>query len=201
MPHGFAPVRGGSPAEYRVVAGSGAHHVLWVRGPAEAVSFDALSWEGFMKRRRIAAVVLGSIAAVALVASGSGASEETPLKRIMGENFAGLQVILKALITSNYGDAISSLDIIHDHAVELTKEVPDSAKGDRDHYLADAYLLQTHAADLKGILELLIEHDKATTSRTGLSADQLRDAAAAHYGGMVITCVNCHNRLGERGSQ
>jgi hypothetical protein len=154
-----------------------------------------------MTRRRIAAVVLGVIATVALVASGSASSEETPIKRIMGENFVGLQTILKALITSNYRDVTSSIDIIHAHAVELTQTVPESAKDDGDRFLADAYNLQTHAADLKAILELLIEHDRATAGQKELHTDQLREAAAAHYGGMVITCVTCHNRLGQRSVQ
>jgi hypothetical protein len=154
-----------------------------------------------MKRRRIAAVVLGGIAAVGLVASGSAVSEETPLKRIMGENFAGLQTILMALITSNYRDVPISVDIIRAHAVELTQKVPDSAKDNRDRFLADAYNLQTHAADLKSILELLIEHDEATVSQQGLDTDQLRESAAAHYGGMVMTCVTCHNRLGQQSVQ
>jgi hypothetical protein len=124
-------------------------------------------------------------------------AEEASLKRLMGENFIGLQNILVGLITSSYGAVPGQVDIIYDHATELTKAVPDSAKKDRDRFLTYAFSLQGHASDLKSIIEVLIEHDKASGGRD-LPTDQLREAAAAHYGGIVTTCVSCHNRFRRR---
>jgi len=148
-------------------------------------------------RGRIAAVVLGGIAAAVLCAAGAAVAKEASLKRLMGDNFIGLQNILVGLITSSYGGIPSQVEIIYDHATELTKSVPDSAKADRDRFLTYAFSLQGHASDLKSIVELLIEHDKASGGRD-LPTDQLREAAAAHYGGIVTTCVACHNRFRRR---
>jgi hypothetical protein len=148
-------------------------------------------------RGRIAVVVLGGLAAAVLGAAGAAVAEEASLKRLMGENFIGLQNILVGLITSSYGAVPGQVDIIYDHATELTKAVPDSAKKDRDRFLTYAFSLQGHASDLKSIIEVLIEHDKASGGRD-LPTDQLREAAAAHYGGIVTTCVSCHNRFRRR---
>lgn len=151
-----------------------------------------------MRRGRIAAVVFGVVATVALGGSGFAAAKEASLKELMAENFAGLQNILFALISSNYAAVPSQVDVIQDHATHLTHTVPDSAKQNRDQFLAYAYSLKAHASDLKTIAELLIEHDKAKPSGDVLPMDQLREAAAAHYGGMVTMCVACHNRFRQR---
>jgi len=151
-----------------------------------------------MTRGRFAAVVFGIVATAAFCGSGFAVAKEASLKELMGENFAGLQNILYALITSNYAAVPSQVDVIHDHAAKLTHTVPDSAKQNRDQFLAYAYNLKAHAADLKSIAEVLIEHDKARPSGDVLPMDQLREAAAAHYGGMVTMCVACHNRFRQR---
>ena len=151
-----------------------------------------------MRRGRIAAVVFGVVATVALCGSGFAVAKEASLKELMGENFAGLQNILYALIKSNYAAVPSQVEIIQDHADKLTHTVPDSAKQNRDQFLAYAYSLKAHASDLKSISEMLIEHDKARPSGEVLPMDQLREAAAAHYGGMVTMCVACHNRFRQR---
>ena len=145
-----------------------------------------------MKRARIAAAALGLfVAGLAGAASVAGAKEQT-LKELMGENFAGLQTILSSLITSNYSAVPSQVKLIHDHATALTKMVPANAQADRDRFLSYAYELRTHADDLETISRVLIEHDKG---KEQLVTDQLREAAAAHYGGMVMMCVACHNRF------
>jgi hypothetical protein len=151
-----------------------------------------------MRRGRIAAVVFGVVASAALCGSGFAVAKEASLKELMGENFAGLQNILFALITSNYAAVPGQVDVIRDHAEQLTHKVPDTAKQNRDQFLSYAYSLKAHAADLKSISEALIEHDKATPSGAVLPMDQLREAAAAHYGGMVTMCVACHNRFRQR---
>ena len=151
-----------------------------------------------MRRGRIAAVVFGVVATVALVGSGFAVAKEASIKELMGENFAGLQNILYALITSNYTAVPSQVAVIQDHAAQLTHTIPDSAKQNRDQFLAYAYSLKAHATDLETIAKLLIEHDKAKRSGDVLPMDQLREAAAAHYGGMVTMCVACHNRFRQR---
>jgi len=151
-----------------------------------------------MRRGRIAAAALGVLATTALCESGLALAKEATLKELMGENFAGLQNILFALITSNYAAVPGQVGVIHEHAEQLTNRIPDSAKQNRDQFLAYAYNLKAHAADLKSIAELLVEHDKATPKGGLQPNDQLREAAAAHYGGMVTMCVSCHNRFRQR---
>ena len=117
------------------------------------------------------------------------------MKKFMGDNFAGLQVILGALITSNYTGLPARIGVIHDHATDLTQTVPETIKEDRGQFMIYAYSLQGHTADLKSIVEMLIEMDAAEKSKGELAQNQLREAAAAHYGGIVTTCVACHNRF------
>jgi cytochrome c556 len=145
-----------------------------------------------MKRARIAAAaVVLAVAGLSGAAGVAGAKEQT-LKQLMGENFAGLQQILISLITSNYTGVPAQLKLIHDHATALTQMVPANAQSDRDRFLSYAYELRTHADDLGTITEALIAHDQG---KAQLATDELREAAAAHYGGMVTMCVACHNRF------
>jgi hypothetical protein len=148
-----------------------------------------------VSRGRISAVILGSIAAAALGLASLSFAKEAPLKQIMGENFAGLQNVLVGLITANYAAIPDQVTIIHDHAVELTQSVPENAEHDRARFLAYAYNLQGHATDLKSIVQELMVHDAAIEGEGRMVPDQLREAAAAHYGGMVTMCVSCHNRF------
>ncbi len=43
--------------------------------------------------------------------------------------------------------------------------------------------------------EELMVHDASATGNEQVVPDHLREAAAAHYGGMVTMCVACHNRF------
>jgi len=117
-----------------------------------------------------------------------------PIKQLMGENFAGLQKILIALITSNYASVPAQADVIHEHAVELAQLAPETPSADRQEFLSYAYNLDAHARDMKSIVELLIKHDEER-NKSDIGATQLRGALAAHYGGMVTMCVACHNRF------
>jgi hypothetical protein len=146
-------------------------------------------------RGRITGVVLGIIAAAGLGASSFAADKEIPIKQLMGENFAQLQIILSSLIVSKYTGLPERISLIHDHASDLARSVPESITKDRDRFLIYAYSLQGHAADLKSIIEALIKIDAASASKGEVEENQLREAAAAHYGGMVTTCVACHNRF------
>jgi cytochrome c556 len=145
-----------------------------------------------MKRARIAAAALGLFVAALGGAASVAAAKEQTLKELMGENFAGLQTILVSLITSNYASVPAQVKLIHDHATALTKTVPAVAQTDHDRFLSYAYNLRAHADDLDTISRALMEHDKG---KDQLAMDSLREAAAAHYGGMVTMCVACHNRF------
>jgi hypothetical protein len=147
-------------------------------------------------RGKFATIVLGSIATAALGVSALAVAQETTLiKQKMGENFAGMQIILTSLMMASYAAAPDQVTIIADHASYLMHEVPDNAKKDRDEFLAYAYSLQGHARDLRSTIEQLIEQDKAIASGQPLETNDLREAAAAHYGGMVTACVSCHNHF------
>lgn len=139
------------------------------------------------------AVLVGTVAAVALAVSSAGAEKQT-IKQMMGDNFAGLHTILVALVTSNYANVPAQAETIREHAVELRGMIPDSAKDEREQFLTYASSLQAHAEDLASISKILMEHDKDRASSGKLATDHLREALAAHYGGMVTTCVACHNR-------
>ncbi|HXK24454.1 MAG TPA: hypothetical protein VMS55_17425 [Myxococcota bacterium] len=146
-----------------------------------------------MKRARIAAAVLAGVLAALWGATPSAAAKEQDMKQLMAENFAGLQTILVALINSNYAAVPDQVKIIQDHATQLTHKVPPQiAPADRERFLSYAYNLRGNAADLGAIVQLLIEHDKG---KELLAADELRAAAASHYGGMVTMCVTCHNQF------
>ena len=147
-----------------------------------------------MIRVRIAAGLVACVILVGMSVSTLALAEETPIKKLMGDNFSGLQTILVSLITSNYEAVPGQADAIHNHAVELAQMAPESPSSDRQAFLSYAYNLDAHALDIKSIVELLIEHDRA--SKQGrLETDHLRGALAAHYGGMVTMCVACHNRF------
>jgi len=160
-----------------------------------------------MNRARISAGLAGRIALVAVVAAvaalvlgGStlATAEKTTIKGLMGQNFAGLQTILISLITANYREVPNQANAIHEHASELTGMVPDDIPStERQRFLSYAYNLDAHARDMKSIAELLIEHDKVR-DQMNLGTDQLREALAAHYGGMVTMCVACHNRFRQK---
>jgi hypothetical protein len=146
-----------------------------------------------MKRARIAAAVVAGVLAALWSATLPAGAEEQNLKQLMAENFAGLQGILVALINSNYAAVPAQVKVIEDHASALTQKAPPQlAQKDRDRFLSYAYNLRGHAADLDAIVQVLIEHDKG---KQLLAADELRAAAAAHYGGMVTMCVACHNQF------
>lgn len=145
-----------------------------------------------MKRARTAAAVVGGILAALWGAASLAGAEEQSLKQLMGQNFAGVQTILVALVNSNYSAVPSQVKLIEEHATQLTRMAPQIAEADRARFLTYAYNLQGNAADLGSIVQVLIEHDQG---KKQLAADELRVAAAAHFGGMVTMCVACHNQF------
>jgi hypothetical protein len=151
--------------------------------------------ESMKNQGKLTVALVTSIAVAVAVAGGSIAADKPKIKQLMGDNFAGLQVILVALITSNYANVPSQAEVIGEHAMQLTKVIPDNAKDQSDQFLSYAYSLKAHADDLKAISELLMKHDRERASQAPLETDHLREALAAHYGGMVTMCVACHNRF------
>ena len=154
-----------------------------------------------MIRARIAAGLAGCVALAVMGVSTFVLAEDTPalakdppIKVLMGENFAGLQTILISLITSDYAAVPKQANAIHEHAIELSHMAPEGASADRQQFLSYAYNLDAHAQDIAAIVKLLIEHDK-NREQGSLATDHLREALAAHYGGMVTMCVACHNRF------
>jgi hypothetical protein len=145
-----------------------------------------------MKRAGVAATVFAGVLAALWGATLPARAKEQSLKQLMAENFAGLQVILVALINSDYAAVPAQVKVIEEHATQLTQKVPQVAQADRDRFLSYAYNLRGNAADLGSIVQVLIEHDEG---KQLLAADELRAAAAAHYGGMVTMCVACHNQF------
>lgn len=139
------------------------------------------------------ALLAGTAGAVALALAATGA-EKPAIKELMGENFAGLHTILVALVTSNYANVPGQAETIREHAVQLRGMIPDTAKNEREQFLTYASSLQSHAEDLASIARILMEHDQERKPGEELANDHLREALAAHYGGMVTTCVACHNR-------
>jgi hypothetical protein len=147
-----------------------------------------------MIRARITTGLAGCIALAVMGSSTLAVAEQSPIKKLMGDNFAGLQRILISLITANYAAVPEQANAIHEHAVELAGMAPEGPNTDRQEFLSYAYNLDVHARDIKSIVELLIQHDKER-GKTALGTDHLRGALAAHYGGMVTMCVACHNRF------
>ena len=150
-----------------------------------------------MIRARIAAVLAGCVTLTVMGVSTFALAKDTPIKELMGGNFAGLQTILISLITSDYAAVPAQANAIHEHAVELAGMAPERPSADRKKFLSYAYNLDAHAQDIKSIVELLIQHDK-NREQVSLGTDHLREALAAHYGGMVTMCVACHNRFRQK---
>jgi hypothetical protein len=141
------------------------------------------------------AVGWAGVVAVSIAAASAPAAKPT-IKEQMGENFAGLQTILVSLITSNYASVPGQAAILRDHAVQLTETLPASAQGERDRFLGLALALKSHAESLQSISEILARRDQEKVARSeDLGVDALRESLAAHYGGMVVTCVYFHNQF------
>ena len=147
-----------------------------------------------MLRGRIAATFAACVGLAMLGTSSLAVAKDPVLQKLMGENFAGLQAVLVALINSNYAAVPDQAEVILEHAARLTQSVPESAKLEEGQFLAYAFNLKRHASDLKSIALLLNERDASGGSEQELGTDQLREAAAAHFGGVVTMCVACHNR-------
>ena len=112
-----------------------------------------------MLRGRIVATFAACVGLAMLGTSSLAVAKDPVLQKLMGENFAGLQTVLVALINSNYAAVPDQAEVIREHAARLTQSVPESAKLEEGQFLAYAFNLKRHASDLKSIALLLNERD------------------------------------------
>jgi hypothetical protein len=142
-------------------------------------------------------VIAAAGVAALLVGTSQLAVAQTPAapasaKQLMGANFGVLQTILYALIKGDYRAIPGQVDVIASHEEQLKKMAGDYTDTGLEQFLAYAANMGAHARDLKSISETLMQHD---AKRPTPGYDHLREALAAHYGGMVQMCVSCHNRF------
>jgi cytochrome c556 len=148
-----------------------------------------------MNWRRVTKCLVGIVAAGVIGTSGLAVAQGDAFREAMGRNLVGLQRILIGLVNMDYRGITPDIEMIRAHASQLTQELADRPKADRDQMRAYAYNLEGNAKNLKSTVELLIQHDKERAARGELAPDHLRDVAAAYYGGTVSMCVACHNRF------
>ncbi len=148
-------------------------------------------------RRALRWMTVMGIMLVAVLGLNNGAVEgrDVDIKGLMGENFGQIQKILINLITGNYQNVPHDVDLIKEHAIQLSKNVPASAEPNRELFLAIAFNLRVHAGNLSTIARTLMERDSETANGQLLKIDYLRNSAAAHFGRMVTSCVACHNQF------
>ena len=125
------------------------------------------------------------------------AAKEPGLKRLMGENFQNVQLILSDLMTSNYGSLPEKISSINSHAIDLGKNPPDFLKDNYSRRLFSDYAsgLQYQSGNMLTVLKELIQHDQQRSQPGKMNVDYLRVVAARHFGEIVTSCVLCHNQF------
>jgi hypothetical protein len=121
----------------------------------------------------------------------------TDLKKVMGDNFQRVAMILNNLIAARYESIPHEAELIVEHASLLIKSPPREVKTqeERSMFLTYASSLKTSAMNLLEVTKELAKRDKQQNTPGQLSVDYLRVAAASHYGIMVTNCVLCHNQF------
>lgn len=143
-------------------------------------------------------LLIGVFALVFTIIPVSPVQSTTPaIKRLMGENFQNIQLILASLITSDYQNLPEKIQLIHDHAVDLAKTTPSFVKTDFTKRMFNnyAYGLEYQTRNLLTVLKVLVDHDKKQTQSGKLNIDYLRVVAARQFGDIVTSCVLCHNQF------
>jgi hypothetical protein len=145
---------------------------------------------------------LAILAAFALVSFGvvAGLAKQAPassIKELMGDNFQNIQVILQNLVTANYAPVPAQISIIHQHALELPKKMPETVKTDYEKrvFTTYAYQLESTTANMLTVLDELNKRDKMSAEPGKMNIDYLRVVAARQFGEIVATCVLCHNQF------
>ncbi|HKI97431.1 MAG TPA: hypothetical protein VKB51_03040 [bacterium] len=142
-----------------------------------------------------------AVAAVALIAFGVGFARTSHaadgIKSLMGDNFQNVQVILIDLVTAQYQDLPAKIQVIHQHAVDLPKKMPNTVKTEaqRRMFVNYAYQLENNTSNMLTVLDALIQHDKTASEPGKLNIDYLRVVAARQFGEIVTSCVLCHNEF------
>ena len=124
-------------------------------------------------------------------------AQSSPIKALMGDNFQNIQVILYNLVTAQYDRLPAQIRVIHDHALELQKKVPDTVKTTEEKrtFTAYAYQLESNTGNMLTVLDVLNQHDKQQSDPGKMNIDYLRVVAARQFGEIVTTCVLCHNQF------
>ncbi len=148
-----------------------------------------------MNCRRVTQGLLAMVAAGVIGTWGIAATADKAFDNAMQKALDGLQPILVGLVNSDHDAVLKDVGPILEHATRLTQTVPDSAKDDRDQFLAYAYNLQENSKILKSTVEVLVKSDKAAAADEGMRTDYLPVVAATHFGGIVNMCVACHSRF------
>jgi hypothetical protein len=153
--------------------------------------------------RKRSAIIAALILAMAWGAGmGLAANEPSPgdLKKVMGDNFQRVALILNNLISARYNSIPHDAELIVEHATFLMKSPPREIKTpeERSMFLTYATSLKTSASNLLVVTTELANRDKQRNTPGQLSVDYLRVAAASHYGIMVTNCVLCHNQFRRR---
>lgn len=145
---------------------------------------------------------LAMVAIVAFVVTGAvggfAARAANPtLKHLMGSNFQNVQSILIDLVTSKYTALPAKIEVIHKHALDLSKKEPASVKTSEEKkmFSSYAYQLESNTANMITVINQLILHDKTESQPGKLNIDYLRVVAARQFGEIVTTCVLCHNQF------
>lgn len=153
-----------------------------------------------MKKQCVRIVVLAL--AMAWIAGMAQAADEssTDLKKVMGDNFLRVALMLHDLIAARYETIPHDAELIVDHAKLLIASPPRDLKTpeERSMFLIYATSLKSAASNLLMVSKELADRDKQQGTPGNLSVDYLRVAAAQHYGIMVTNCVLCHNQFRRR---
>ncbi|MDH5750988.1 MAG: hypothetical protein OEZ59_01045 [Deltaproteobacteria bacterium] len=128
------------------------------------------------------------------------AGKNSELKKLMGDNFQNLHMILQNLITSNYQNLPEEAAIIEDHAINLLKDIPSSISTDeqRSRYETYANMLRMRARNMFEMGTELKKRDKNPIEEGKMNIEYLRVVMAEDFGKVITTCVLCHNQFRRR---
>lgn len=150
---------------------------------------------GTVKTAAIAAAF--ALLSFGVLAGMAGRASSQPIKELMGDNFQNVQVMLYNLVAAQYDRLPGQIRTIHDHAVKLRNNPPDTLKSEFEQrtFTTYAYQLENNTSNMLTVLEELIQHDQQQVQSGQMNIDYLRVVAARHFGEIVTTCVLCHNQF------
>ena len=142
------------------------------------------------------AVLAGLGLIMGLLGSLAQVSATESIKERMGDNFQNVQMILTNLVTANYADVPREIEVIREHAVSLTKDIPSeiTREAEQEVFRTYAYQLVNSTTNMLTVLEELRSRD-AQRPAGEMGVDYLRVVAASQFGEIVTSCVLCHNQF------